>query len=107
MGTTWPWSAVSPVIAAKDHPRHEPLSPVVEIAEGSEFRRHYRRLAIRVIALAWEDLTLPGRSAADRASARSFFRPSWTLTHWCTLAAVDPKRLVRCAGEFDGESRHP
>ena len=94
---------MSHVIAAKRHRRHEPISPLVELVElvelpgGNESQRHYRRLAVRVIALALEDLTLPGRSAADRASARSFFRPSWTLTHWCTLAAVDPKRLVQYA----------
>ena len=93
---------MSRVIAARNRLRHDhdPVPPIVELAGGKELRRVYRRLAVRVIALALEDLTVPGRSAADRASARLFFTPSWTLTHWCTLASVDPKRLVQYAASM-------
>ena len=57
----------------------------------------YRRLACSVIKLALEDLHAPGPDNANRASARTFFEKRWPLVHWCSIAAIDPTRVVRYA----------
>jgi hypothetical protein len=57
---------------------------------SSEGFRPYRRLALGVLALAFSDLTDPGRSATDRESARVFLAGSRMLFHWCRVAALHP-----------------
>jgi hypothetical protein len=59
---------------------HEPVEGLVP----------YRLLALRVIRLAVQDLLTNGRSLSERDSARAFLLGSPMLTHWCTLAELDP-----------------
>lgn len=61
----------------------------------------YRHLALRVIGLAFRDLTSPGGTAEDRASARTFLGGSVMFKHWCAVARLDPRRVMRQAGPRD------
>ena len=54
----------------------------------------YRRLAARVIELAFRDLQAPACAAGDRESARTFLAGSPILLHWCQVAALDPRRVI-------------
>jgi hypothetical protein len=76
-----------------DHADVGPRETSGDLAILAEKTRQYRQLAMRVIALALEDLSTPGRAPEDRASARAFFASSWVLDHWCEVARVDAKRL--------------
>ncbi len=76
-----------------NHADIEPRESSGDVAFLTEKTRQYRQLAMRVIALALEDLSTPGRAPEDRASARAFFASSWVLDHWCEVARVDAKRL--------------
>jgi hypothetical protein len=53
----------------------------------------YRTLALRVISVAVRDLISPGQSACERETARTFLSGSPMLTHWCSLADIDPAAL--------------
>ena len=57
----------------------------------------YRHLALRVIGLAFRDLASPDGAAEDRASARSFLAGSAMFRHWCAVARLDPRRVMRQA----------
>lgn len=54
----------------------------------------YRRLAVRVIQRAFKDITAPACPADDRRSAREFLAGSPMLFHWCSVAALDPRRVI-------------
>jgi hypothetical protein len=60
----------------------------------------YRRLAARVIELAFRDLQAPACAPGDRESARTFLAGSPILLHWCHVAAVDPRRVIARASEI-------
>jgi hypothetical protein len=53
----------------------------------------YRTLALRVISVAVRDLISPGHSASERETARAFLSGSPMLTHWCSLADIDPEAI--------------
>ncbi len=55
----------------------------------------YRHLALRVIGLAFRDLTKLDGTAEDRASARTFLAGSVMFRHWCAVARLDPRRVMR------------
>jgi hypothetical protein len=61
----------------------------------------YRHLALRVLARALRDLSGTA-SATDRESARSFLTGSPMLSHWCRVAAVDPRMVSRHAQRVTG-----
>ncbi len=60
---------------------------------GDELLAPYRALALRVISLAVQDLTVPGHGAASRETARVFFSDSRMLNYWCELAELDPRAI--------------
>ena len=56
----------------------------------------YRRLALRVLTCALQDLSDPAGSA-NRESARAFLDGSSMLHLWCRVAAVDPSSIAKQA----------
>ncbi len=80
------------------------LSPSHYFAEssGDETFRPYRHLAVRVLARALQDLTNPAGLATHRESARVFFAGSSMLSHWCRVAALDPRWITDRAGKLPG-----
>jgi hypothetical protein len=55
----------------------------------------YRTLALRVISVAVRDLISPGHPVSERETARAFLSGSPMLTHWCSLADIDPAAIRR------------
>ena len=60
----------------------------------------YRHLAVHVLARALRDLLNPAGSATDRESARLFLTGSPMLSHWCHVAALDPRRVAERAEQL-------
>lgn len=54
----------------------------------------YRQLALHVLARALRDLSNPA-TRTDRESALRFLSGSPMLFHWCRVAALDPRLVVR------------
>jgi hypothetical protein len=52
-----------------------------------------RRLAARVIGLAIEDAVCP-HASVQRQSARRFLRGTRMLGYWCSVAGMDPRRVI-------------
>jgi hypothetical protein len=69
---------------------------VVVDREGSSCRH----LAARVIQQAFRDLAGPAGSRCDYESARFFLAGSSMLHHWCTVANLDPARMVARAQQL-------
>lgn len=72
-------------------------------AAAPELLRPYRRVAVRVIALALRDLANSGESLA----ARAFLRDSRLLHHWCAVADIDPARVMARARVVLTELQRP
>jgi len=68
---------------------------------GDDGLTAYRHLAMRVLARALRDLASPAGSATDRESARRFLSGSPMLSHWCQLAALDPRLVTKHAARVD------
>ena len=62
----------------------------------------YRRLAIRVIELAFRDLECA--SPDLRSSARVFLTGHPLLFLWCDLADIRPARVIARAGRATGQT---
>lgn len=74
-------------------PRRSPADDARgELIDASELIT-YQRLAMRVIQRAFKDL-MSGSAADDRESAREFLSGSPMLFHWCSVAALDPRRVM-------------
>jgi hypothetical protein len=57
----------------------------------------YKRLAACVIQRAFKDVMTPACAAGDRRSARLFLGGSRMLFHWCSVADLDPRRVMATA----------
>lgn len=64
----------------------------------------YRTLALRVISLAVHDLVAPRTLASERDTARAFLSGSLMLTHWCTLADINPDSIRKQMRDIVGGS---
>jgi hypothetical protein len=74
--------------------RPRPVTRAVDTAVAVASFAGYRHLAMRVIDQAVRDLTGPGGTPGDRASARAFLAGSPMLQLWCAVADVTPGSLV-------------
>jgi len=97
------YSAVVRRLRVAGAPRLAPAQPSSSWSAGSgpawmddaaETTITYRRLAMRVIERAVRDMTAPVCAATDRESARVFLAGSPMLFHWCSVAEIDPRRVV-------------
>lgn len=61
----------------------------------------YRRLAAGVIERAFKDMIAPACATGDRESAREFLAGSPMLFLWCSIAALDPHRVIAHAMTLD------
>lgn len=73
--------------------------------DASETAITYRRLAVRVIERAFRDITAPTCPPSDRESAREFLAGSHMLFHWCSVAALDPRRVMARAATLKRPAR--
>ena len=60
----------------------------------AETFRPYKRLAVRVIALALQDAANPVGSPTHAESARTFLAGSPMLRLWCEIAHLDPHSIA-------------
>ena len=64
-----------------------------------------RHLAVRVIELAFRDLSSSGGSRADRDSARAFLAGSRMLYRWCEIANLSAAGTIARARQLERGSR--
>jgi hypothetical protein len=83
---------------ASAHARLRTHAPV--LGGGGDPLSSYRCLALTVIKTALNDVVAETCSQADRDSAREFLVGSPIMRHWCRVAGLDPRRVIRQANHF-------
>jgi len=71
--------------------------PIEDRGSSDDGFASYRHLAVHVLARALKDLLNPAGSPTDRESARLFLTGSPMLSHWCRVAALDPRWVAERA----------
>jgi len=80
--------------ARGDPARPDPEAEATWADNPREAAALYRRLAVRVIELAFKDIAASTCPPGDRLSAREFLAGSLMLFHWCRVASLDPYRVM-------------